>query len=311
MGLIGSNSSSDADDTSEGATITLTNPIGDVVQFEDDADRTRFIALPTDESVLQDALDAFKEDEDAQRIIQHELGEVDDIRSHLESPRNLVAEFDEALTAVFDEVIPVLRNQHTHEFNGDVRQVGETNIENDGELNDVFAYILADFDSGAIVGGASNIIRNICHHLGYTAVEREYIRLVYRESIRASDLDSIQSHTIINDVIFMWAPEGSEVAFPEADDADEEVDDVDGAPEEDDRQEADGEGETSDDEEAGAPTDNNSADEVNEAEDAEPFTMNDEEAADEPESEGEKADAVSSETDAGIDGLDIDSLDED
>lgn len=155
---------------------------------------------PTDEKILDDALKRLQKD-GAKETMRDSVGIVDTPSEHIDNPSIIVNDVDTVLRGLHDGLKEKLReNQQT--VNDGFRHLGDTDV---GDNDEPFAYLLAETDKGILVGGASNILLNIGEHLELNNIEKEYVRLVYDESIRQSEgLEDINAHLILDDVVFIF-----------------------------------------------------------------------------------------------------------
>jgi hypothetical protein len=157
----------------------------------------------TDEKILDDALKRLQED-GAKEVRRDSVGTVETPSEHIDNPSILVNDVDTILRGLYDGLKERLR-ENQQKVNDGFRHLGDTDV---GDNDETFAYLLAETDKGILIGGASNILLNIAEHLELNDIEKEYVRLVYDESIRQSEgLEDINAHLILDDVVFVFEDE--------------------------------------------------------------------------------------------------------
>lgn len=160
------------------------------------------IVRPSDQSILEATFQRLQ-NEGAKEIKREDVGVVENPGEQIDNPQILMDDFQNVLMSLHDGLKERLQMEKQDVDEG-FRHLGDEDIQ-DGEN---FAYLITVHDKGIIVGGASNIIDNICEHLDLTDVEREFIRLAYDESIRQSDgLEDIVSHLVLDDVVVVFDPD--------------------------------------------------------------------------------------------------------
>lgn len=159
------------------------------------------IVRPSDQKILKRALKRIQT-EGAKEAKREKVGVIEKPGEHIDNPSILVDDFEKVLNSLHDELLEELQNERMH-VEREVLHLGDDSIDHE----DSFAYLIAELDKGLLIGGASNIIDNIAGHLGLSEGEREFVRLAYDESMRASGVGDIRGHTLIDDVIVVWDPD--------------------------------------------------------------------------------------------------------
>ncbi len=157
------------------------------------------IALPTDEQVVQEAIETMGRQRQQKIADEYDIEEEEDIKRirveiDVDEPVYLIHEFVNELTAVREGIIAEIKSRETDETTNPMTE----------EKDPIIPYIIKE-DAGSsievdVLGGSRTVLYNMCSDLGLTDDEREFILMTHRISGKKNGL---HRHLLVDDVLFM------------------------------------------------------------------------------------------------------------
>lgn len=199
--------SGEKEEDSEGMSdvrLEITGLIGELQKVKEEDDESLYsevlVPQPTDTVVLEKALKRLQTEGDKE-VRRTEVGKVENPSEKIDNPSILVDDFNSVLMEFKEDLAERLSGRE-HKINKGFRHLADSETT---EMDEPFAYILAETDKALIVGGGSDIIFNISSYLEFDEVEREFIRLVYDQMVRESTgLNDLEAHLILDDVLVIF-----------------------------------------------------------------------------------------------------------
>lgn len=118
----------------------------------------------------------------------------------IRDPVGVLETFEKALSEVSDPLLRTIKERRKTEERG----IDTIGLESESEQQfGGLQYVIYEDENGLILGGASNLIRNLCHQIELEPIERELIKRTYNESIRQTGVEGLIAHTLNGVVLYI------------------------------------------------------------------------------------------------------------
>jgi hypothetical protein len=118
----------------------------------------------------------------------------------IRDPVGVLETFEKALSEVRGPLLRNIKERRKTEERG----IDTIGLESESEQRfGGLQYVIYEDEDGLILGGGSNLIRNLCHQIELEPIERELIKRAYNESIRQTGVEELIAHTLNGVVVYI------------------------------------------------------------------------------------------------------------